>query len=269
MKRNFFTEFAAALIFFVLLTIPFLVWDIDIAFQQLFYRNGEWFFRDESLWAFLYDYGPAPGMIIFVVSLLFWTISAFTGFQKTNRRAFAFVALMMMLGPGLLVNAVFKEYWGRPRPREVVQFGGQRAFVPPLVKGEFVVSRKYEKMLESRQGAVEWDILRNIYRIKGRYNSFPNGHASVGFFMIFPYFLYRNRQKGVAMLWLFGGSCYGVLMGAGRIIQGGHFASDTLWAGAIVYLVGVFLYHALRVEEQEFSFREFVSGLSPRKWLSS
>ena len=268
MKNNFFREFAISLAFFVLLTVPFLVWDIDIAVQKMLYNDGEWVFKNHALWVFLYDYGPAPAMTVSVVALLLWFISVFTGFQKNNRRVFAFIALLMVLGPGLLVNAVFKEYWGRPRPREIVEFGGQRVFVPPLVKGEFVSSRKYEKMLESSQGAVEWDILRNLYRIKGKYNSFPNGHASVGFFMMFPYFLYRQRKKMVAMVWLVGGSCYGILMGVGRMAQGGHFASDFLWSGAMVYLVGLTLYYTLRIYEQDFSFRGFITGFFPERTLS-
>ncbi|MCG8342604.1 MAG: phosphatase PAP2 family protein [Chlorobiales bacterium] len=265
MKNSFFREFAVTLAVFLLLTVPFLVWDIDIVLQKMFYSDGEWVFKNHAFWVFLYDYGPVPALGISIIALLMWLVSAFTGFQKQNRRVFAFVALLMVFGPGLVVNAVFKEYWGRPRPREIVEFGGQRAFVPPLVKGEFVSSRKYEKMLESSQGAVEWDILRNLYRIKGRYNSFPNGHASVGFFMIFPYFLYRNRKQALAMVWLIGGSCYGVLMGIGRMAQGGHFASDFLWSGAMVYLVGLGLYYALHIYDQDFSFRGFIAGFSPKR----
>ena len=265
MNNSFFREFTFSLAFFVLLTVPFLIWDIDISLQKLLYSDGEWVFKNHVFWVYLYDYGPAPALIISSAALLFWLVSFFTGFQKINRRVFAFVALLMVFGPGLLVNAIFKEYWGRPRPREIVEFGGQRAFVPPLVKGEFVSSRKYEKMLESSQGAVEWDILRNLYRIKGKYNSFPNGHASVGFFMMFPYFLYRYRKRGLAMVWLVGGSCYGILMGIGRMAQGGHFASDFIWSGAMVYLVGLALFYALRIYDQDFSFRGLVAGFFPKE----
>ena len=269
MKNRFFREFAVSLAFFLLLTIPFLLWDIDITLQNMLYSNGEWVFRDHAIWIFLYDYGPAPAVIIFVVALLLWFIASFSGFQKQNRRVLAFVALLMVLGPGLLVNAVFKEYWGRPRPRETVEFGGQREFVPPLVIGEFVVMQSHEKMLESSQGAVEWDILRNLYGIKGQYNSFPSGHASTGFYMIFPYFLYRNRKKVIALTWLAGGVCFGTLMGAGRMAQGAHFASDTLWAGAIVYLAGLTLSYALRIDEQGFSFRGFIAGFTPGRYSST
>ena len=45
-------------------------------------------------------------------------------------RAAVFVLLSFALGPGLLVNAVLKEHWGRPRPVAVTEFGGELAFVP-------------------------------------------------------------------------------------------------------------------------------------------
>jgi lipid A 4'-phosphatase len=45
-------------------------------------------------------------------------------------RAVVFVALTFLLGPGMLVNVMLKEYWSRPRPAEVVEFGGDKAFVP-------------------------------------------------------------------------------------------------------------------------------------------
>ncbi len=247
MKRGFFAEFLSAFLFMVLLTVPFYVWDIDLRLQGLFWSEGEWIYRDQSLWLLLYDFGPVLAFTASIGAFLLWLLSFVFGGLRRRRREYAFVFLLMIVGPGLLVNAVFKEYWGRPRPREIVQFDGSRAYVPPLVKGEFVSSRKYEKMLESSRGAVEWDLLRNLYALKGRYNSFPNGHASVGFFMMFPYFLYRHRNRVLAMAWLGGGIFYGMLMGVGRMAQGGHFASDTLWAGAFIYLSGLLLSYWLNI----------------------
>ena len=52
MKNNFFREFAISLAFFVLLTVPFLVWDIDVAFQKMLYKDGEWVFKNHALWVF-------------------------------------------------------------------------------------------------------------------------------------------------------------------------------------------------------------------------
>ena len=45
-------------------------------------------------------------------------------------RAVIFLVLTFALGPGLLVNGILKEYWSRPRPAEVIEFGGDKAFMP-------------------------------------------------------------------------------------------------------------------------------------------
>jgi membrane-associated PAP2 superfamily phosphatase len=36
-----------------------------------------------------------------------------------------------------------------------------------------------------------------------------------------------------------------MLIGLGRMAQGGHFATDVIWAGGIVYLSGITLYYLL------------------------
>jgi lipid A 4'-phosphatase len=45
-------------------------------------------------------------------------------------RAVIFLVLTFALGPGLLVNGILKEYWSRPRPAEVIEFGGDKVFMP-------------------------------------------------------------------------------------------------------------------------------------------
>src|SRR5690606_18360570 len=41
-----------------------------------------------------------------------------------------FGLLALALGPGLLVNGILKEVWGRARPREILEFGGDATFTP-------------------------------------------------------------------------------------------------------------------------------------------
>lgn len=43
-----------------------------------------------------------------------------------QRRAAIFLLISLALGPGLLVNTVFKDHWGRARPSQIVEFGGPR-----------------------------------------------------------------------------------------------------------------------------------------------
>jgi lipid A 4'-phosphatase len=50
---------------------------------------------------------------------------------------------------------------------------------------------------------------------------------------------------------LAGGIAYGTLLGATRIIQGGHFPTDVLWAGILMLMLIATLYYLVfRVPEQ-------------------
>src|SRR5215831_20950614 len=44
-------------------------------------------------------------------------------------RAIIFLISTLALGPGLFVNVGLKDHWGRPRPIDVTQFGGDQHFV--------------------------------------------------------------------------------------------------------------------------------------------
>jgi len=47
-------------------------------------------------------------------------------------RVLGYVTLLYILGPGILVNGLLKEFWGRARPADIAEFGGTRTFTPPL-----------------------------------------------------------------------------------------------------------------------------------------
>lgn len=81
--------------------------------------------------------------------------------------------------------------------------------------------------------------------VNSKGKSFPSGHASAAFYLIFPFFLLRNTRPLWARTFLFAGLGYGLLMGICRMCQGAHFASDVIWAGGFVYLCGMFLYYGL------------------------
>ena len=132
---------------------------------------------------------------------------------KIIRTGGLFLVLMLIIGPGLIVESGFKSFWGRPRPRDCDDFGGSMAF----------------------KAVGEWNS-RSFPN-----SSFPSGHASDAFFLMGPGFLFNPRQSYRSRIWFLGGLGYGCVMGLTRIIQGGHFLSDILWAGLIVYLVGAIL----------------------------
>jgi len=193
----------------------------DLLLESRFYLPGSgWLYADHYPWKFLYDFGVFPSLAIAAGSLLLVAASFVSARACVYRKCAIFYLLLMLLGPGLLVNTVLKDHWGRPRPRQMQLFGGDRQFLQVWERGE-----------------------------GGKGMSFPSGHASAAFYLISPYFVLRRRCRRWARLSLAAGLGYGVLMGIARMVQGGHFPSDVLWAGGLVYLVGLALYYLLRLDQ--------------------
>lgn len=124
-------------------------------------------------------------------------------------RQWSFVLLVFALGPGLLVNAVFKETYGRARPAYVEPLGGDAPFVPALTRGQGCDSNC----------------------------SFVSGDAAAGFATVaLPLAFAQPHPLGIAAALLFGAA-----LGAMRILQGAHFLSDVTFAGIFVLLVALAL----------------------------
>src|SRR5690242_18644105 len=78
--------------------------------------------RDIGLW--IGTILVAPAVFAFIVKLLLPRRK-----MLIAGRATVFLIATMALGPGLLVNVLLKDHWGRPRPIDVTQFGGNQNFV--------------------------------------------------------------------------------------------------------------------------------------------
>jgi lipid A 4'-phosphatase len=48
-------------------------------------------------------------------------------------RAWMFLFLGLVIGPGMVANGLFKDHWGRARPHDIVEFGGAMHFSRALV----------------------------------------------------------------------------------------------------------------------------------------
>jgi len=195
------------------------VFGLDMRLAARFHdsQNG-WFLGSNWLVQLLYHYGTWPSIIVAIVAGIVWVTSAFNNRLRSNRQLAMFVALTMVVGPGLLVNLVFKEHYGRPRPREVTEFGGHREFAP---------------VLEPHVG-------------EGG-QSFPSGHAAMGFFWLSLGIFYCERNRRLALASVVLGLVHGVCMGIGRIAQGAHWLSDILWAAGMVYVAAWAVYRAGRL----------------------
>lgn len=206
-------EIWLGLVVLLLLSLPFMASDLDLTLAGFFYRDG-WGVGDRQPWLALYKFGTWPGLILSAVSLVALFGSWIWPAWRNRRRNAALVVLTLLIAPGLLINALGKDFWGRPRPRDVQAFQGQAVF------------HRFNQPGGPGQG-----------------ESFPCGHASVGFLFAGLYFVARRR--GLRWTALGTGLGYGALLGAARMAQGGHFASDVLWSGGLTYLTAAVLHHVV------------------------
>lgn len=124
-----------------------------------------------------------------------------------------FLMLTMALGPGLLVNVLLKDHWGRPRPIDVAQFKGDQHFV------------------------AWWDPRGDC---PGNC-SFVSGDVSGAFWTLAPAVLtppqWRVLAYGAAL-------ALGTGMAVMRIMTGAHFFSDAVFAGVFTFLI-IWVVHGL------------------------
>lgn len=210
----------------VLYTLAAWVFDADLEVARLVYiENEQWPGVHNFPWDFIYDYAVYPSFMLAGISLIVLVLSLYYQSLVKYRVPATFLVLLLVLGPGLVVNVLLKDNHGRPRPREIVEFGGKHEYSQIWQKGD-----------------------------TGKNSSFPSGHASAGFYLMAPWFLLRKKRFPLATGFLVFGMAYGSMVGAARIMQGGHFLSDVVWAGGLVYLTGEVL--ALLLKTDHYSLGE-------------
>ena len=111
---------------------------IDLWFSQLFWNISEGFFLKGAWWVTL-SYVIIPPMTFGLVGAALLLILADVLRRRPpplgpfRKRNLVYLIAVIAIGPGLLVNVVLKDHWGRARPRDVVEFGGTKAFTPAFV----------------------------------------------------------------------------------------------------------------------------------------
>lgn len=219
MSKTFVVQIIGTVALLVAATVLIAATDLDMKVTTFFYVPGRGFpYGNLQPGYSLYRFGVWPAYFLAGAALVVFCAGYFKRGFGQYRKAALFLVLLLALGPGLIVNSYFKDHWGRPRPRQVMEFGGSNRFHQPWQKDD----------LPDNKG-------------------FPCGHASAAFYLMAPYFVLRTRNKKWAIAWLSLGLVYGTLMGIERIAQGGHFVSDVLWSGGIVYLTGLVLAVAMRL----------------------
>lgn len=209
-------------------TAVFWTTDADLIIMRSFFAGPDgqlderWPLMLAQPWKMLYDWGVYPALFLGCGGIVVWVVSFFWLRLERWRDPGLFFALLLVIGPGVLVNVVLKPYWSRPRPHATATFGGERDFVPVLQRGHG-----------------EDD------------SSFPSGHAAMGFYLMAPAFVCYRRRPWLAAGFLLLGLVGGGIVGLARIVAGGHFPSDVLWSCGVVYFTGLLLAAPFRFGREE------------------
>ena len=130
---------------------------IDLYVSGQFY-SPEHGFYDDLVFHILFKYGEMFGFATGALACALFVFSFFWKRWKKWRRAALCMVLTLVVGAGMITNLGFKGHWGRPRPKQIVEFGGTHAY-RPFWKPDFHTKNDPQK-------------------------SFPSGHVAMGFYFL-------------------------------------------------------------------------------------
>lgn len=148
-----------------------------------------------------------------LLGMVAWSMASRAPRWLPPRRSAAYLLAVLIIGPGVVVNLVFKEHWGRARPAHTQEFGGERTFSPPLIISD--------------------QCARNC--------SFVSGDASVGFSLAALGLVFASRRRR----WMTIGLAAGIAIGILRIALGRHYPSDVIFSGVFVLLTAAVLHRLM------------------------
>ena len=154
-------------------------------------------------------------MVMLIVSLLRGANA------QTSWRLWAFVTVLYVTGPGLLVNVILKQHWGRARPASVVEFGGDRLFTPPFEIADQCAS--------------------NCSFVSGEAAS----SAAMAIVLAILFARHVAKPKRIAFIGLL--AAIFVLASGMRVASGRHFLSDVVFAGLFMLIVARLTYRGFAV----------------------
>ncbi len=209
---------------------------IDLGVSGWFYRPGDGFFLADRAPLRIVHAGArylVGATILMLLAILIAAAMKRGPVFGIGPRAAIFLLLSLALGPGLVVNSLFKDHWGRARPVQVTAFGGDKQFTPAFVPSD--------------------QCYRNC--------SFPAGDPSVGFFFVSAALLVADRPR--RRLAMTGALLLGALFGIVRLAQGGHFLSDVVTSGFLTVAIGWALWRWIFVHDGLASLRRSLRAPPP------
>ena len=205
-------------VFFLIFAFIFIFFpEIDIYLSNLFFLDSvfisEKFLLIKKLRTFMKD----TMVIIPVLALLYLVFNYFNQKQKIKNRIrtlrIKLVCIGLIVGPiigsGLIANLIFKDNWGRARPIQIEEFGGNKIFTPAFMKTD--------------------QCAKNC--------SWISGETSAAFSFLTGVLILKNPMFFLMNIVM------GVLVFFCRMSMGGHFFSDNVFAAIfMIYLAIIYRY---------------------------
>lgn len=192
---------------------------IDLSVSRLFYVEGQGFPASNitvlQTFRAIGQYFPLTLSIVMLVGLALKLIYP-TRPCLFNPRFTVYFASLFLLGPGLIVNLILKPFWDRPRPRQILEFGGDKVFMTP------------------------WQFGGETFDAR----SFVSGEVAVVVCLIpLAFFVPPVWRRCVFVLL----SLFAAATGLNRMVFGAHFLSDVLIAAGLMAMLASGLWYLIYV----------------------
>ncbi len=210
---NFNFYFKTLTITLLLSILFFLFPSLDTTVSGLFFGQNGKFIATESDW-FIYFIRkillPIMVLLVFFVPIAAVLKQIYFKEKILNIavREWVYLFSCLIIGTGIVVNSIFKSFWGRARPNDTLDFGGQEPFTIPWLNVDYCSA--------------------NCSFVSGDVSFFT---LSLALLLIF------NKTS-----WNIFAYSLIVLISLLRIMEGDHFLSDTIMSFIITYVIIKALY---------------------------
>jgi len=226
----------AAFLLLLFVSLAFLALpDLDLWVSRLFYDPATGFLdRRYGFVETIRDLGQLAEWALAIAAILPFPLKVLLPDLRLpiRPRKALFVLTSLALGPGLIVNGILKSDWGRARPRQLVDFGGDAAYTP-----------------------VWW-----LSDACHRNCSFVSGEGASAFWLLAVVVLVPKEWRWPVGVVTF---LFAALVSLMRVMAGGHFLSDVLVAWVITLLV-LLLCHRVFIRGLPANFDDTIEGALAR-----
>jgi membrane-associated PAP2 superfamily phosphatase len=207
----------------IALLLAFPPTNLDFAISRLFYSPELGFAGKHSYWLedVLHDRAKQAVITFAVLALLGLMLSFVYKPWTWLRLPLGYLVLAMSLCTAIVTP--LKVVTGVHCPWDLSEFGGTETYSP---------------------------LLGNREPTENPGRCWPAGHASSGFTFFALYFLLRDRRPRLAKVALVFALALGSLLSIGRIMQGAHFLSHSLWTALFDWMIALGCYHFLLYRPQ-------------------